>query len=77
MALLLPAWFPTAAMCSIGGNVLPVKENDLQQLQTVPRAAKAAPNVQNAKLSKLFKKKHEVFVEQLKAVNPNLEPLEE
>ena len=29
------------------------------------------------KLSKLFKKKHEVFVEQLKAVNPNLEPLEE
>ena len=30
-----------------------------------------------AKLSKLFKKKHEVFVEQLKAVNPNLEPLEE
>lgn len=30
-----------------------------------------------AKLSKQFKKKHEVFVEQLKAVNPNLEPLEE
>ena len=30
-----------------------------------------------AKLSKLFKKKHEVFVEQLKAVNPSLEPLEE
>ena len=30
-----------------------------------------------AKLAKQFKKKHEVFVEQLKAVNPNLEPLEE
>lgn len=30
-----------------------------------------------AKLSKQFKKKHEVFIEQLKTVNPNLEPLEE
>ena len=28
------------------------------------------------KLSKIFKKKHEAFIEQLKEVNPNLEPLE-
>ena len=38
---------------------------------------KGCSNCAKVKMSKLFKKKHEVFVEELGSVNPNLEPLEE